>query len=403
MFIEGKQIHIGWLGCGTPGSGYGESNTAILKALAASNVVVHGADNVACEVGVAYMPLDCEPLENLPQPVKVVYSMFEATRWPDAWVSAANCANEVWVPSKWCHDTLIASGCDRPIRVIPQGIDPEFYYPTHALLSNPKRPFIIGYAGAANGRKGVDLLFKGFAEEFTPRENVELHIRTSSYLSSQVPNDTRIKIIDGVLSGKQMRDFYLSCDLLVLPTRGEGFGLTALEAMACGTCVAVTDFGGCKDYLGEDTLRIASSIEPCPEYRDCHGYWAKPSMQSLRFCLRWAFENRAQAKEMGINAAKRVSEEWTWDHTAIGIEAALCQLDVNERIALTTERVVVWKGDPMKVTTRVGGFTRGTPRVITDEQIARLNPSDVHPSRFHITRRYMRSSAPTADNRRQPK
>jgi glycosyltransferase involved in cell wall biosynthesis len=396
MFIEGKQVHIGWYGVGSLASGYGASNLAILKALAASSVVVHDPGDDSCEVGVAYMPLDCNPLELLKHPVKILYAMFEATRWPDAWVSATNCANQIWVPSKWCKETLRASGCDRPIRVIPLGFDPEVYYPAKPAKRPKPDPFVIGYAGACVGRKGFDLLIEAFQQEFVAGENVELVIRSASYLTSHIPSHDHIRVIEGALTLAEMRDFYRACDLVVLPSRGEGFGLTALEAMACGTCVAVTDFGGSRQYIGDDTLKIAAGIEPCPDYRDCNGYWAKPSMQSLRYCLRWAFENRAQAKDMGLASAKRVCETLTYKHTAQAIEVALCQVDATERIALASQRVVAWRGNPMNVQTRAGRFTRGVPRVLSDAQIALLNPSDIGPQGFWIAYRYIRS-APTAD------
>lgn len=390
LHSDGK-LHINLLLCGTENSGYGASGQGILRALDGSKIVPH---DDACEVGVAYMPLDLNPLEELPNPVKILYTMFEATRWPDSYVSACNCAHEVWVPSKWCKDTLRASGCDRPIRIIPLGFDPQAYFPEKRKKHDA---FIIGYSGAANGRKGFGLFLKAFTQEFSPQDNVLASIHTSAYLTSDLPTDPRISISDEVYSLKQMRDFYHSCDLIVLPSHGEGFGLTPLEAAACGTPVAITDYGGCKDYIADDVLRISAGIEPCPDYRSCYGYWASPSVESIRYCMRWAYENQAQAKELGRAAAKRVHSSWAFEHTVQAMAIALCQVNVNERIPLEREKTVSWKGDPMRVTTSIGRFTRGEVRTLTDEQIAKLNPSDVHPKGFHIEFRYKRS-APAADS-----
>lgn len=395
MFIDGKELHIGWASCGSPSSGYGESGAQILGALASGNIVPHSADDPACEVGVAYMPLDGRPIEALASPVKILYSMFEATRWPDTWVSTANCANEVWVPSKWCADTLVASGCDRPVRIIPLGVNPDVYYPLN--WKRPKSlPFAIGFAGAAHNRKGIDLFLKAFLEEF-PNESIRILVRSSSHLPTQFPNDARIQIINGVLSLHQMREYYNSIDLLVLPTRGEGFGLTPLEAMSCGCCVAVTDFGGCREYLGEDTLRIAASLVPCPTYRECNGYWAEPSLSSIRYCMRWAYENRKKAREMGMAASERVHREWTWKHTAMAMATALCQVKTDERIPLESVRIVNWRGVSKRVSTSVGQFVRGIPRELTDEEIALLNPGDIRDDGFKVEFCYKRRTAPTAD------
>ncbi len=45
-----------------------------------------------------------------------------------------------------------------------------------------------------------------------------------------------------------MAEFYRACDLFVFASRGEGFGLPPLEAMACGRAVVTTDCGGVREF-----------------------------------------------------------------------------------------------------------------------------------------------------------
>ena len=49
-----------------------------------------------------------------------------------------------------------------------------------------------------------------------------------------------------------MSSFYRSCDVFVFPSRAEGFGLPALEAMASGCAVLVTDCGGVNTFARPD-------------------------------------------------------------------------------------------------------------------------------------------------------
>jgi glycosyltransferase involved in cell wall biosynthesis len=53
-----------------------------------------------------------------------------------------------------------------------------------------------------------------------------------------------------------MADFYNQCSIFLVSSSGEGFGLPALEAMACGAAVVSTDNGGVSDYAhpGENIL-----------------------------------------------------------------------------------------------------------------------------------------------------
>jgi mannosylfructose-phosphate synthase len=46
------------------------------------------------------------------------------------------------------------------------------------------------------------------------------------------------------IPGAELPDYYRAADMFVLPSRYESFGLTAIEAMACGTPTLVTVHGG---------------------------------------------------------------------------------------------------------------------------------------------------------------
>ena len=49
-----------------------------------------------------------------------------------------------------------------------------------------------------------------------------------------------------------MADFYHRCDVFVFPSLAEGFGLPALEAMACGCAVITTECGGVSTFAQPD-------------------------------------------------------------------------------------------------------------------------------------------------------
>jgi glycosyltransferase involved in cell wall biosynthesis len=56
--------------------------------------------------------------------------------------------------------------------------------------------------------------------------------------------DERVRFL-GPVPDDLLPDVYRSADLCVLPSRAlEGFGLSAVEALACGTPVVVADTGG---------------------------------------------------------------------------------------------------------------------------------------------------------------
>lgn len=398
IFKKGGKYHIAWRGPDNPIMGYGSSNLNMLKALRSSKVVSHpsavddggpGITAEDCTVGVVYAPAGLGALERLPSPYRIVFTMFEADTWPTEWVSACNCANQVWVPSEFCKEAAIASGVESPIEIVPLGVDSEVYYPEPFEAKEASPTFTFGFSGAATMRKGFDILTQAFQQEFGHNEPVRLEIRSAHHLSATMPNDSRVVVIPGGCADFKMREWYRHIDCFVMPTRGEGFGLTPLEAMACGTPAIVTNWGGCVDYLGDYALRVGlDGLESCADYHKCGGKWASPSVASVRYCMRYAYEHRDEIRQMGDKAAGTVLEKWTYGHTAKVIEKLLAGVDPKERVEIESRSVVVWYGYPRTVFVKgVGQFVREIARELSDEKAALL----VNDDRFVRERRYRRA------------
>jgi glycosyltransferase involved in cell wall biosynthesis len=63
----------------------------------------------------------------------------------------------------------------------------------------------------------------------------------------EVPGGHPVETIEA-RSEAEMAEFYRRCDVFVFPSLAEGFGLPALEAMACGCAVVTTDCGGVSTF-----------------------------------------------------------------------------------------------------------------------------------------------------------
>jgi glycosyltransferase involved in cell wall biosynthesis len=59
-----------------------------------------------------------------------------------------------------------------------------------------------------------------------------------------------------------LSEFYAALDVFIMPSRSEGWGLTALEAMANGLAVIASDVGGLRELVVRGTGWLVPSDSP---------------------------------------------------------------------------------------------------------------------------------------------
>jgi glycosyltransferase involved in cell wall biosynthesis len=181
-------------------------------------------------------------------------------------------------------------------------------------------------------RKAPEVLLRAFNDEFRSDEPAVLVCKVYNQdSSSNIPREvgrlglkeTGGKVvfsINEMVPEHQLGALYRSADCFVLPSRGEGWGLPILEAMACGIPVIATAWSAQTDFM-HDEIAYPLSIEglvpaeaKCPYYSGFN--WAEPSYEHLRTLMRHVYENREEARLKGARASAEVLGRWTWRHSA---------------------------------------------------------------------------------------
>jgi glycosyltransferase involved in cell wall biosynthesis len=241
---------------------------------------------------------------------------WETTVIPASWIGKINSFDALLVPCTQNIEAFRSSGVTVPIELIHWGIDETIFYP----LERPERPvFTFGHFGALSIRKGTDILISAFLEAFPNEKDVRLLCKTSYNNYPFGVKDKRIVVKLGQWPREDVISmFYKETDCFVFPTRGEGFGLTPLEAMATGIPSIVTGWSGPDEYMNfnvgwiiDHTFSPAKNFSDVIYKEEC-GDWAEPSKEHLIELMRYAYNHRDEVKEKGKNAAEYVKNNWLW-------------------------------------------------------------------------------------------
>jgi GT2 family glycosyltransferase len=263
---------------------------------------------------------------------KIGYTMLEVDGFPADWVWQANRMNEVWVPTEFNRQGFLASGLKRPVHVIPLGIDTNYFHPGIKAYRNPMGEFVFLSIFEWGERKEPWLLLRAFNDTFSAREPVRLLCkvinRDGSLSLKQEIRKLGLKESGGRISylfnlefpHYQLGSLYRSADCFIASSRGEGWDMPLMEAMACGLPAIATDWGAHNEFLHEGIAYPLRSRGTVPAVARCPYYagfsWADPDPEHLRHLLREVYEHRDEARRRGQAAAAEMAARWSWTMTA---------------------------------------------------------------------------------------
>ncbi len=192
--------------------------------------------------------------------------------------------------------SLVDSGVWKPTALTGLPVDLTHYEGVCERVG-PARTFL--HVSSCFPRKGVDVLLEAWARAFTDKDGVTLVIKTfpnpHNDVEAQIadlrrlhPRLAPIKVINKDMETADLVALFRSSDVMVLPTRGEGYNLPAMEALAAGLPLIVTGHGGHMDFCGPNDARLLDYAFQMSgsHVKECVSYWVNPSVEDLVEALR---------------------------------------------------------------------------------------------------------------------
>lgn len=165
-------------------------------------------------------------------------------------------ADAITTDSRFTANVLARSAGVQATRTIPLWVDYDTFSPAAGASKSDGR-FRLLFVGNASRRKGVDAI-----PVLARRLGADFEIRCTSGLRTDRSNDSGDNItLLGRLREDQLIQEYRTCDAVLVPSRYEGFGYTALEAMACGKPVVGFRCGAVDEVVVEGETGLLCDID----------------------------------------------------------------------------------------------------------------------------------------------
>ena len=264
---------------------------------------------------------------------RIGFPIFELDQFSELEKHHIDSLDNVIVCSEWAKSIVEKEVPSKKYRigVAPLGVDMNVFKPEE---NNQGENTIFLNIGKWEIRKGHDVLIDGFNRAFNQSDNVELWMMNhnpflnesqekewhSLYLNSNL--GSKVKIIPRVETHKEVADIMRKAHVGVFPSRAEGWNLEALEMMALGKYVVLTNYSAHTEFASEINSKLIHIDNTEDAYDGIwfkgQGKWASlgdsqieqlaSHMKNLHECRNHSKLNR---NERGIVTAKKFS----WDNT----------------------------------------------------------------------------------------
>jgi glycosyltransferase involved in cell wall biosynthesis len=296
-------------------TGYGVQTLQVARRMAADGHEVHILGNYGHRSGIRMvggLTVWPEGIENYSLDIatelarmvdaEVVFTLYDVwvmkNEWPDRRVISWTPVDHYPPPPdvlRWAraHETIAMSEFGaaqfrengiEPVAMIHHGVEPV-YHPTESDARQragiPDDAFVVmvnaANIGSTPPRKAWGENIQALAAFLHRHDDAFVYLHTDLARPSGVPLPVLIEALQiprervkvappflyraGLLDDDYMAQVYSAADVLLATSKGEGFGVPVIEAMACGTPAIVSDFTAQPELVGDTGWKVPGQLD----------------------------------------------------------------------------------------------------------------------------------------------
>lgn len=274
--------------------------------------------------------------------IRIGMPIFELEEFNDIELHSLNNPDELFVCSNWAKEVIEKNVPDKcgHVNVIPLGIDNSIFQP--CPLPDSKKT-IFGNFGKFETRKGHDILPEIFNKAFEKDDNVLLVMMPHNFFLNQEETNAWVKsfkntklgdkiiFIDRQKSQKMVYNIMSQIHCGIFPSRAEGWNLEALELLACGRHLIITNATAHTEFCNNKNsylVNMNSGYEQAKDIKFFDGSfnWRKigsDEIDQMVHYLRLVHE-KVQSDSLDINhEGIETGKKYSWLNTAKKIESKI--------------------------------------------------------------------------------
>lgn len=246
---------------------------------------------------------------------KSILTMWETLSIPPPFRENIHEFDTIMVPS-YSNVELFSRYHDN-VHFIPLGVDPTRWHYQEPTPPGAEFRFLISGRG---NRKGMDLAYEAFRQVFHGAKPPKAGMPIPKLIMKSVRGvgdyfSTGIDHVTGKLTADEESDLYASAHCYLQPSRGEGFGLQPLQAIALGLPTILTNAHGHESFahLGIPIGATESKADYFI-YGDA-GNWWEPNLEELCEAMFDVYMNWEAHVQRAKVSAEIAAKDWTWRNT----------------------------------------------------------------------------------------